>query len=523
MRTRPGIIATAAIVTSLIVGFVWSGHYASQASIGLDSSAFPAGEFMQSVGVIVFPNLGMAVAGLVLAFGMILLLVIASFVIVRRSRRAAVLATDPSRRTFLTGAVAGTGAAVGALAAASAGMAARWLYGVGNDGRGWNGPLTQVFGGDVVKTNPEWKTEWKGSRVQSYGRLGRTGWPVSDTVLGTGPLRGEKGTEIVKLALERGVNYIDTAPDYSAAGSEEAVGRALKGVPRDSYFLATKWCTPTGHLPPGTPVATYKQAIYDSLGRLGIEYVDLIHVHSCDEVDRLMDPNVHQAFAELKAEGKARFIGFSTHTPNLVEVANTAIDSGKFDVMMLAYHHGIWPAIKDIVARARNEQDMGVVAMKTLKGAKHHGLVGFQDESDSYAQAALKWVHSDPNVSCAVISFFELQHVDEYLAASGKRVDPSDVASLEKYDRLIAGSYCAPHCGACLGSCPEQLAINDVLRHRMYFEDYRSERQGIDLYAKLEKNASVCASCSAPCTGACPFGIQIQERMVGAHEMLHMA
>jgi len=523
MKTRPGVVAAIAIGVSLVVGFVWSGHWAWQASIGLDPSAFPAGPLLQRIGVVFFPNAAVAVGGLVLAFGMILLLAIATFVLVRRSRRGTVIATDPGRRSFLTGTVAGSAAGAGAIVAASAGMVGRWIFGIGNDGRGWGRPLNEVFGAEVVKTNPEWKDAWRGSRVQAYGRLGRTGWRVSDTVVGTGPLRGDdKGSEIVKLALERGVNYIDTAPDYSASGSEQAVGRALRGVPRDSYFLATKWCTTTGHLPAGTPVETYKQAIYDSLERLGIEYVDLVHVHSCDEVERLLDPNVHEAFRQLKAEGKARFLGFSSHTPNLVEVANAAIDSGKFDVMMLAYHHGIWPEISDVIARARREQDMGVVAMKTLKGAKHHGLAGFRDEADSYAQAALKWVHSDPNVSCAVISFFELQHVDEYLSASGKKVDAHDVAVLEKYDRLVSGTYCSPHCGACLSSCPEDLAIDDVLRHRMYFEDYRSERQAIDLYAKLEKNASVCAGCSAPCTGACPLGIPIQARMVGAHQLLSL-
>jgi len=522
VKARPGIVAAVAIVVSLIVGFTWSGYFAWRASIGLDPSAFPAGALMQRIGLVVFPNANVAVAGLVLALGMLGLLAVATFVLVRGSRRAEVSITDPGRRRFLTGTVAGGAAGAGALAAASGGMVARWMMGVGNDGRGWRRPLTEIFGGDVVKTHPEWKDEWRGSRIASYGRLGRTEWPVSDTVVGTGPLRGEKGTEIVRLALERGVNYIDTAPDYSATGSEQAVGRALVGVPRDSYFIATKWCTPTGHLPPGTPVETYKQAVYDSLGRLGIEYVDLVHVHACDEVDRLLDPNVHEAFAQLKAEGKARFIGFSSHTPNLVEVANAAIDSGRFDVMMLAYHHGIWPEISEIVARARSEQDMGVVAMKTLKGAKHHGLAGFRDEQDSYAQAALKWVHSDPDVSCAVISFFELQHVDEYLAASGKRVEAADMAILEKYDRLVAGDYCSPHCGACLSSCPEELAINDVLRHRMYFEDYRSERQAIELYAKLEKNAAACLGCSAPCTGACPFGIPIQQRMLDTHDLLHI-
>jgi predicted aldo/keto reductase-like oxidoreductase len=191
--------------------------------------------------------------------------------------------------------------------------------------------------------------------------------------------------------------------------------------------------------------------------------------------------------------------------------------------MMLAYHHGIWPHLEDVIARARSEQDMGVVAMKTLKGARHRNLEGFRDEADSYAQAALKWVHSNPNVSCAVISFFELQHVDEYLYASGKRPASEDLAVLAKYDRLVSGSYCVPHCGACLGSCPEQLAINDVLRHRMYFEDYRSEQQAMQLYAKLERNASRCIDCSAPCAGSCPVGIPIRERMLGAHELLARA
>jgi predicted aldo/keto reductase-like oxidoreductase len=188
--------------------------------------------------------------------------------------------------------------------------------------------------------------------------------------------------------------------------------------------------------------------------------------------------------------------------------------------MMLAYHHGIWSQLGEVIGRARSERDMGVVAMKTLKGARHHGLAGFQGEADSYAQAALKWVRSNANVSCAVISFTELQHVDEYLYASGKRPSARDLAILHKYDQLILGSYCTPHCGACLDACPEQLAINDVLRHRMYFEDYGWEKEAMRLYAQLDKQASVCTGCSAPCLGSCPVGIPIQERTVGAHELL---
>jgi predicted aldo/keto reductase-like oxidoreductase len=317
------------------------------------------------------------------------------------------------------------------------------------------------------------------------------------------------------------VNYIDTSPDYSAAGSEEAIGRAIRGH-RDDVFLATKFCSPRGHLGPGTPVSEYVGLVEASLGRLGTDHVDLVHVHSCDEVERLLDPNLHEAFDRLREQGKARFLGFSSHTPNLVQVAEAAIESGRFDVMMVAYHYGIWPTLPTVIERARRERDMGVVAMKTLKGAKHRGLENFQEHADAYSQAALKWALSNPAVSCAVISFFEFQHVDEYLRASGQPLVPSDVALLEAYDRQIAGSYCAPHCGACLGHCPEELPIPDVLRHRMYFEDYGNEKEALRLYGALRKNASVCASCSAPCLGSCPLGLRIQERMSGAHDLLSL-
>lgn len=520
---KPRSIAIGAVILSGVLGLTVSGTLMYDSLVGLDSTAFPGGELIQSVAMSVSPAISKAVGGLVLAMALILALAIGSFFAVRAAIRAENRARPSTgqiagRRSFL----ASFGTATGALLAGTGGMLARSLAGVGNEGRGWSRPASEIFGGDVVKTHPDWKDEWRGSRVASYGRLGRTEWPVSDTVLGTGALVGEHGTKIVKLALERGVNYIDTAPDYSGAGSEQAVGRALRDVPRESIFLATKFCTPIGHLPAGSSVDRYKEVIYESLGRLGTDYIDLIHIHSCDDVDRLLDPNVHEAFAQLKAEGKARFLGFSTHTPRLVEVATAAIDSGKFDVMMVAYHHGIWSELDTLIERARTEQDMGVVAMKTLKGAKHHGLEGYRDDASSYAQSALKWVHSNPNVSCAVISFFELQHVDEYLYASGKQAGSTDVARLERYDQQILGSYCSPHCGACLETCPEGVPIDDVLRQRMYYEDYRAERKGIEDYARLAKNASACATCPAPCTGACPVGIPIQERLVGAHELLNV-
>ncbi|HEX2483881.1 MAG TPA: aldo/keto reductase [Myxococcota bacterium] len=519
---RPRTVVLAALAAALLLGFFPIGGTLYKTAIDLDAPAFPAGAAIQRAAEAIQGPMGRSVAGPFWFFGGLIAILLASFLAVRASVRAADAGRlDGGRRGFLRGAGAGALAAIAATATAGAGAWARAMRGVGNEGRGWGPVFDEIFRVEVAKTHPSYPDAWKEARVQAQRRLGRTGWPVSDIVVGAGRVSGEKGEAVVRLALERGVNYVDTSPDYSAAGSEEAIGRAIRGR-RDDVFVATKFCSPRGHMGPGTSVAEYMGLVEASLRRLGTDRVDLVHVHSCDEVARLLDPNMHEAFDRLREQGKARFLGFSSHTPNLVQVAEAAIESGRFDVMMVAYHHGIWPTLPAVIERARRERDMGVVAMKTLKGARHRGLESFQAHADAYSQAALKWSLSNPGVSCAVISFFEFQHVDEYLRASGQRLTETDVALLEEYDRQIAGSYCAPHCGACLDHCPEQLAIHDVLRYRMYFEDYGNEKEALRLYGALAKNASVCASCSAPCLGSCPVGIPIQGRMRGAHELLSL-
>ncbi|MFP6564537.1 MAG: hypothetical protein VCC68_08670, partial [Myxococcota bacterium] len=71
-------------------------------------------------------------------------------------------------------------------------------------------------------------------------------------------------------------------------------------------------------------------------------------------------------------------------------------------------------------------------------------------------------------------------------------------------------------------SCPEGVPIDDVLRQRMYFEDYGWEKIAIEQYAKLGTDASACASCPAPCLTSCPLSIDIRERNAGAHNMLSL-
>jgi len=498
-RSRP--VLAALVAACAVLSWRVIGGYVAAGFIGIDPSGNPIAPVI-------------AVGAVIVLVWILVALRLRQALLERRARRraAGTALAEPGRRQLLVSGISGAAAVVGAATTGGVGVATAF--------RRWRGPFEEIFRAEVERTAPQQLPEWKRAHIRAYRRLGRTNAMVSDISLGTGAIQGENGEQIARDAIERGVTYFDTAPDYAGAGSEEAMGRAMKGV-RDKMFVATKFCTPRGHVPAGSPVAAYVEAIEGSLRRLQTDHVDLVHVHSCDEVERLMDPNVHEAFDRLREQGKARFLGVSTHTPNLQTVARTAIASGRFDVMMLAYHHGLWADLDAIIDNAA-AHDMGIVAMKTLKGARHQNLTDFRADAASYAQAAFRWVLSNPHVGCLVVSFFKPEHVDEYLYASGGKLTRGDVAVLERYDARIARTYCQPHCGACLDSCPERLAINDVLRYRMYFEDYGREKEGMRLYAALERDARRCVGCPAPCEAHCPVDIPIRSRMLGADALLRL-
>jgi len=408
-----------------------------------------------------------------------------------------------SRRAFLRGASAG-------LAAGGLTLASGCKYG------------TQLFLiSDVPKAESQ-RPAWAGSRVQRYRPLGRTGFQMSDISFGCS---GLEDAAVARRGVERGITYFDTSPDYSRAGSEIALGNGIRGTPRDRLFIVSKFCTPDGHLSTDTPVPAVIESVEASLRRLGTDYLDLCHIHACNSLDRLMAPGIHEAFDRLKEAGKVRFMGVSSHTPDLETVMTHAVDSGRFDVIMVAYNFRNWPDLTNIFRRAR-EKGVGVVAMKTLKGARHTELADFTPtERESFAQAAFKWVLSNPDVSGLVVTMSRHEQIDEYLYASGREVAPGDVSLLEKYDRLIARDYCRPGCGECLDACPYGVPVDDVLRYAMYAESYGQEREAARLYRQLDpaRRADHCAGCSAPCERSCPFDLPIRDKMARAHRLLEWA
>ena len=360
---------------------------------------------------------------------------------------------------------------------------------------------------------------WGDAHVRNYRPLGRTGFNMSDISFGCASL---DDSAVARRGVERGITYFDTSPDYSRTGSETALGAGIQGAPRDKLFIVSKFCTPDDHLPNDTPVPEVMAAVEASLRRLNTDYLDLVHIHAVNSIDRLMAPNIHEAFDRLKQQGKVRFIGVSSHTPDLETVMSHAVESERFDVIMVAYNFRNWPDLSDIFKRAK-ERGVGVVAMKTLKGAKASQLADFTPtERESFAQAAFKWVLSNPDVSGLVVSMSTYNQIDEYLVASGQPVTPADVALLEKYERLVTRDYCRPGCGACLGACPYDVPVDDIMRYAMYAENYGREKDAMRKYARIDpsRRADHCVGCTAPCEAACDFHIPIRAKLTGAHRTL---
>src|SRR5438552_354475 len=158
-----------------------------------------------------------------------------------------------------------------------------------------------------------------------FNLLGKTGLYVSEICLGTmtfggkgfweaiGKLGSSEVEAIVGTALDAGVNFIDTADVYSEGESETLTGAALKALarPRNQVVVATKVRGRTGPGPNqvGLSRAHILAGIDASLGRLGLDYVDLYQIHGFDPATPIEE--TVRALDDVVRAGKARYVGFS--------------------------------------------------------------------------------------------------------------------------------------------------------------------------------------------------------------------
>jgi predicted aldo/keto reductase-like oxidoreductase len=371
--------------------------------------------------------------------------------------------------------------------------------------------------------------------VQRTVRLGRTGLQVPDIGFGTARLAGDEA--LVRHALERGITYFDSAEIYTDGRAEETLGRAL-AVVRDQVTLTSKVV-----IEPDTKQAPMMQALEGSLKRLRTDRIDIYFSHAVNHIGTVQNPEWWEFVAKAKQQGKIRFTGVSGHGGRLAECVDHVLDHDLVDVLLVAHNFGqdpafyqhftasmdfvaVQPALPRQLAKAK-QKDVGVVAMKTLRGAKLNDMRPYERPGSTFAQAAFRWVLSQPHTDSLVVTMTSAEQVDEYLGASGAmRTSRDDLRLLALYEARNGQSVCRPACGGCESACPEGVPIADALRTRMYADDYGDEELAQREYALLGVGAAACATCShQACANACPFGVPIPEltrplhgRLAGSRE-----
>ncbi|MFQ3574477.1 MAG: aldo/keto reductase, partial [Thermodesulfovibrionales bacterium] len=286
-----------------------------------------------------------------------------------------------------------------------------------------------------------------------------------------------------------------------------------------------KFCTHQpypGHLPLGSKRADYIAALEDSLKRMKTDYVDFVFVHAIGEMSRdyekekkrLFDPEMLSAFEKLKSDGKVRFLAVSSHGPhNMERLLMDAVKSGKYDMIMPSFNFMQFPKLMDVIKEAHKNK-VGLIAMKTLAGAKDAGI-------NDYPQSAFRWVLKHQEVSGLVITIRNTRDIENYLPASGTKFTQRDQKILNAYSLMFSRQYCRTGCNDCVKTCPNGVDIATIFRYWMYFIDYAVEKDAMQSYAMLEQNASVCETCTNPlCNKACPYGLSVKEMLVTAHRAL---
>jgi predicted aldo/keto reductase-like oxidoreductase len=364
--------------------------------------------------------------------------------------------------------------------------------------------------------------------IRRYRTLGKTGQKVSDLSMGGGSL---SGPSVIRRALEIGVTYFDTAPDYGESEKTIGAGWRSAGVSRDKFHITTKICRPggyPGHAPPRSPEKKIIQWVEGSLRRLRTDYVDNLFVHALGErgpkdIERLKDPEMLAAVDKLKKQGKVRFLGCSSHGPHKpLECLRYAVESGHYDVIMPAYNIYKWPGLDAVLELAR-AKGVGVIAMKTLRGGKQARARGVLPKGP-FEHAAFKWVWSNEAVAGLVVTMRSVSQLEDYARASGGKLAATERAELTRMAALTSDSVCRIGCGDCMSRCSMGVSIPSVFRHDMYYTDYADVAKAKGEYADLLRigaSAAACLGCSnQTCVGACPHGVPIRDGMIAAHGRL---
>ena len=310
-----------------------------------------------------------------------------------------------------------------------------------------------------------------------YRRLGSTGMYVSEISYGNWITHGsqveqEAAIKCVKTAFDLGITTFDTADVYAGTRAETVLGKALKGIRRESYELFTKvyWPTGTGKNDRGLSRKHIMESCHASLKRLNVDHIDLYQMHRFDFETPLEESL--QAFEDLIRQGKVNYIGFSEWTAAQISSALKIQDARGYSrfVSSQPQYSALWRVIEaEVVPLSRKEGigqivwspiAQGVLTGKYKPGAKPPvgsratdkksgaGMISrwmrpevleavqrLQPVADSVgltmSQLAIAWVLQNDNVSSAIMGATKPSQVKENVKASGVKLDPSVMKAID--------------------------------------------------------------------------------------------
>jgi aryl-alcohol dehydrogenase-like predicted oxidoreductase len=286
-------------------------------------------------------------------------------------------------------------------------------------------------------------------------------------------VESEAAAKCVKAALDCGITTFDTADVYAGTKAEVILGRALKGVRRESYELLTKvyWPTGPGKNDRGLSRKHIMESCNASLKRLKTDYIDLYQAHRFD-VEAPLEETL-SAFDDLIRQGKVHYIGFSEWTAPQIAQALAIQDARGYNrfVSSQPQYSALWRVIEaEVVPISKKEgigqivwspMAQGVLTGKYLPGVKPPAgsratdkksgagfisafmndeiLVAVQnlkpiaaDHDLTTSQLALAWVLQNENVSSAIMGATKPAQVKENVKASGVKLSKDVMAAIDK-------------------------------------------------------------------------------------------
>jgi aryl-alcohol dehydrogenase-like predicted oxidoreductase len=312
-----------------------------------------------------------------------------------------------------------------------------------------------------------------------YVRLGRTGLKVSRVTLGCmtfgipnrGPhawtLDEAASRPIIRHALERGINFLDTANVYSDGTSEEIIGRAVKEFcHRDDVVIATKVHGQMRKGPNGGGLSrrAILSEIDHSLQRLGMDYVDLYQIHRWDYQTPIEE--TLEALHDVVKAGKARYVGASSmfawqfaqaiftarqhgwsEFVSMQNYVNLLYREEEREMLPLCRDLGIgvlpWsPLARGRLTRdwddstARSETDEFGKTLYAATAADDRKVVAklaevAQARGVTRAQVALAWLLQKPGITSPIVGASKLAHLDDAVAAVALKLSTEEIAALE--------------------------------------------------------------------------------------------